>query len=50
MPTGIVKILYAHAHTANAHTLAHPCTSLIQMYSVNPHMLAARPWLKSVRF
>ena len=47
MPTGIVKILYTHAHTANAHTLAHPCTSQIQNYSVNPSTVAARPMVDS---
>ena len=56
MPTGIVKILYTHAHSANAHTLAQArskCTLLILQPSQrglgsnlpDSVLLAARPTL-----
>jgi hypothetical protein len=43
VPTGIVKILSAHAHTVNAYTVAHHRNCQIQMYPVNCPKLAARP-------
>ena len=43
MPTGIVKILYAHAHTTVAPKHLSPYKSQIQNYPVNCPKLAARP-------
>ena len=48
MPTGIVKILYTHAHTANAYTVAHHKNCQIQNYPVNSSTVAARPGVDSV--
>jgi hypothetical protein len=43
VPTGIVKILYAHAHTTVAPKHPSPYKSQIQMYPVNSATVAARP-------